>query len=144
MPIAVLARTEGYEAARRRNAPPPTTTRAGVMHVRSASAYTYAMEIMGASAPAFKIGWAFNYEARMRQFNLYALPQIGGLSYRVRLFHLWATARLAFKLERALLQSFEHKRHRTNSEVIYDVRFTELQSVWSQQVLELNRKSLGM
>jgi len=141
MPIAVVARTEGYEAARRRNAPPPTTTRAGVMHVRSSPAYTYVMEVSGAPTSAFKIGWAFNYEARMRQFNLYALPEIGGLSYRVRLFHLWETARLAFKLERALLRSFEQKRHRSNSEVVCDVPFSELLSVWSQEVLEL-RKSL--
>lgn len=141
MPISVLARTEGYEDARRRNAPPPTTRRAGVMHVRRAPAYTYVMEILGATTPAFKIGWTFNYEARMRQFNLYALPEIGGLSYRVRLFHLWATARLAFKLERALLRSFEHKRHRSNSEVVCDVPFSELLSVWGQQVLELKRKS---
>lgn len=78
----------------------------------------------------------------MRQFNLYALPEIGGLSYRVRLFHLWETATLAFKLERALLRSFEHKRHRGNSEVVCDVPFGELLSVWTQQVLELKRSSL--
>jgi hypothetical protein len=144
MPISALARTEGYEAARRRNAPPPTTKRSGVMHVRRAPAYTYVMEILGASTPAFKIGWTFNYEARMRQFNLYALPEIGGVSYRVRLFHLWETARLAFKLERALLRSFDQKRHRGNSEVICDVTFGELVSVWSQEVLELKRKSFAI
>ena len=31
-----------------RNAPPPSTTRAGVMHMRSASAYTYALRKVGA------------------------------------------------------------------------------------------------
>src|SRR5439155_18681182 len=46
--VRVQARTEGEEVARRRGAPPPTTTRTGVMHLRRAPAYTYAMEIQGA------------------------------------------------------------------------------------------------
>jgi hypothetical protein len=139
MPINVLARLEGYEAARRRNAPPPATTRSGVMHVRRAPAYTYAMEIQGASSSAFKIGWAFDYGARMRQFNLYALPQIGGLSYRVRLFQFWATARQAFKMEQEVLRRFDAQRHPANREVIYDVGYSKLQSAWGACVLTLRR-----
>jgi hypothetical protein len=140
MPIGVLARLEGYETARRRNAPEPTTTRSGVMHFRNAPAYTYAMEIQGASGSAFKIGWAFNYETRVRQFNLYALPKLGGLSYRVKLFHFWATARQAFRMEQALLRSFDAKRHASNREVIYGVSYEELQTAWSAHVLDLRRK----
>lgn len=94
----VLARTEGHDVARRRNAPVPTTMRTGVMHVRHLAAYTYAMEIQGSRTPAFKIGWAFDHEARARQFNQYALPDIGGLSYRVILSEFWATAREAFRM----------------------------------------------
>jgi hypothetical protein len=63
-PIGVQARLEGYEVARRRNTPPPTTKRTGIMHVRHAPAYTYAMEVRGAAITAFKIGWAFNYNVR--------------------------------------------------------------------------------
>ncbi len=77
-PIRARARIEGYEAARRRVAPPPTTTRTGVMHLRRAPAYTYAMAIEGASRVAFKIGWAFDFRIRQRQFNLYALPLLSG------------------------------------------------------------------
>ena len=79
LPIRARARVEGEEAARRRDAPPPTTTRTGVMHLRRAPAYSYAMEIEGASRGAFKIGWAFDFQTRQRQFNLYALPQLDGL-----------------------------------------------------------------
>jgi hypothetical protein len=37
------ARIENPDAARRRGAPPPSTMRAGIMHMRTAKAYTYAM-----------------------------------------------------------------------------------------------------
>jgi hypothetical protein len=138
-PINVLARTEGYETARRRNAPRPTTTRNGVMHVRRAPAYTYVMEIKGASTSAFKIGWAFDYGLRERQFNLYALPDLGGLSYYVRLFQLWATARQAFRMEQKLLRAFDVKRHPGNREVVYGVSLGELKTAWSACVYALRR-----
>lgn len=137
----ILARTEGHDAARRRNAPVPTTTRTGVMHVRSLAAYTYAMEIQRASAPAFKIGWAFDYRTRARQFNQYALPEIGGLSYRVILFELWETAREAFRMEQYLLRSFDTKRHSTNREVIHGISLNELEFAWGESILRLRRKA---
>jgi hypothetical protein len=56
-PVRAVARIEGEDVARRRAAPPPTTQRAGVMHVRHAPAYTYAMKIGDANATLFKIGW---------------------------------------------------------------------------------------
>jgi hypothetical protein len=43
-PVRAVARIEGEDVARRRAAPPPTTQRAGVMHVRHAPAYTYAQD----------------------------------------------------------------------------------------------------
>jgi len=47
-------RIDGQDAARKRGAPPPSTTRTGVMHMRNASAQTYAMRVKGASETAFK------------------------------------------------------------------------------------------
>src|SRR5262249_41077399 len=102
--IRVLARLEGEDVARRRGAPIPTTMRSGVMHIRRAPAYTYVMEIEGAPN-AFKIGWALDFNARMRQFNLSSLPELGGLRYRVRMKELWNNARQAFHMEQHLLQS---------------------------------------
>lgn len=129
--LRVQTRLEGAEVARRRGAPPPTTTRSGVMHLRNAPAYTYAMEIQGATSSAFKIGWAFNHKARAREFNLYALPKLGGLSYQIRLTELWDTARQAFQMERELLQRFDKLRHPMNSEVVCGASIEELKSTWS-------------
>jgi hypothetical protein len=44
-PVRAVARIEGEDVARTRAAPPPTTQRTGVMHVRRAPAYTYAMKV---------------------------------------------------------------------------------------------------
>lgn len=129
-PIRAGARVEGEEAARRRAAPPPTTTRTGVMHLRRAPAFTYAMAIEGATGMAFKIGWAFDFRARQRQFNLYALPQLNGLRYQTRLQHLWGTARAAFNMEQAILRQFDGDRHPANREVIFGVRYEALEAAW--------------
>jgi hypothetical protein len=104
--IRARARLEGTAAARRMAAPPPATTRRGVMHMRRASAYTYAMQVVGASPLAFKVGWAFDYKARAQQFNQAAMPELGGLQYRPVLNHLWDTAREAYVMEQQLLDYF--------------------------------------
>jgi len=52
------------------------------MHVRHAPAYTYAMKIEGTAETLFKVGWAFDYKKRQRDFNLSSLPQLGGLRYK--------------------------------------------------------------
>lgn len=75
--VRATARVEGTEAARRKGAPPPSTTRSGVMHMRRAPAFTYAMAIEGASIPAFKIGWAFDQKQREQHFNQTSMPLIG-------------------------------------------------------------------
>jgi hypothetical protein len=129
-PVRARARLEGEEAARRRGAPLPTTTRTGIMHLRRAPAYTYAMAVEGASRIAFKIGWAFDFRARQGDFNLYALPTLGGLRYEARLQHLWGTARAAFKMEQALLRRFDSSRLPANREVVVAVRYDELQAAW--------------
>ncbi len=138
-PVRARARIEGEEAARRRAAPPPTTMRTGVMHVRRAPAYTYAMTIEGASNLAFKIGWAFDFQERQRQFNLYALPQLNGLRYRTLLQHLWGTARAAFQMEQAVLRKFDSDRHPANREVIFGVKFNALEAAWVAYLQQARR-----
>jgi hypothetical protein len=110
-PVRAVARVEGEDVARRRAAPPPTTRRTGVMHFRRAPAYTYAMKIEGAAAMSFKVGWAFDYRMRERDFNLSSLPQLGGLRYRAALHHLCDTARAAYRMEQKILTKFDTQRH---------------------------------
>src|SRR5205807_3334101 len=88
------------------------------------------MKIEGASSMSFKIGWAFNWRRREREFNLSSLPQLGGLRYRTELKEFWRTAREAFKMEQAILQRFDHRRHPQNREVICGVPHEQLQSAW--------------
>jgi hypothetical protein len=137
-PIRARARTEGEEQARRRGAPPPTTTRRGVMHMRRAPAYTYAMVIRGAAVESFKLGWAFEYRARQRTFNLAALPELGGVRYETRLQHLWDTAEQAFKMEQDLLRHFDAVRHPTNREVV-QTEESRLQAAWIDYLMRERR-----
>ena len=126
-------RIEGKDAVRRRGAPPPSTTRAGIMHMRSVPAHTYAMRIKHASEIAFKIGWTFDATARQREFNLAAIPALGGLSYEIKLTHLWNTARSAFLMEQLILRHFDKHRHPANREVITGVPYKRLEEVWTAQ-----------
>lgn len=125
------------EKARKKAAPPPTTRRAGVMHLRKAPAYTYAMEIIGANEVAFKIGWAFDHKVRARQFNLSSLPQLGGLRYRIIFEHLWETARSAFAMEQALLRDFDALRHPANREVLAPLTRETLWNAWMTYLIKL-------
>jgi len=137
-PVRARARTEGEERARRRGAPPPTTTRRGVMHMRRAPAYTYAMAVWGAVAEAFKLGWAFDYRARQRTFNLAALPELGGIRYETRLQHLWDTAEQAFKMEQDLLRQFDAARHPANREIV-QIEENQLQAAWIAYLMKARR-----
>jgi len=139
-PTKAYARVHGSEAARRRGAPPPTTTRTGVMHLRAAPAYTYLMKVEGAVEDAHKVGWAFDYRARQRGFNSAALPQLGGLRYRTLMFELWDTARNAFAMEQALLRQFDTARHPANREIIHGVPQSNLETAWVNQ-LQITRRS---
>lgn len=141
-PTKAYARVHGNDAARRRGAPPPTTTRTGIMHLRAAPAYTYLMKIEGAAEEAYKIGWAFDYRSRERGFNFVALPQLSGLRYRTILFELWDTARQAFGMEQALLRQFDGARHPSNREVIHGIPFGTLQDAWIAW-LQTVRKAAG-
>lgn len=116
--------------AAKRSAPPPTTTRKGVMHMRRAPAYTYAMKIVGARPNAFKIGWAFDFRQRARQFNHAAMPGLGGLEYKPFRFHLWDTARQAFTMEQALLAQLSARQHPDNSEIVQGLSDDDLDALW--------------
>jgi hypothetical protein len=128
--VRARTRLEGSAAARRKAAPLPTTTRRGVMHMRRAPAYTYAMQLIGASQPSFKIGWAFDQNARARQFNQAAMPQLGGISYKPVFEHLWDTARQAYRMEQQLLSQFHGKRHPANHEIVCSVSYDDLMAAW--------------
>jgi hypothetical protein len=129
-PVRARARIEGEDAARRRAAPPPTTMRQGIMQLRRAPAYTYLMALEGSHRIAFKVGWAFEYNTRQRQFNQLALPEIGGLRYVTRLHRLWDTARAAFAMEQHILRQFDQQRHRANREIIHGIAYASLEAGW--------------
>lgn len=134
------ARIEGLEAARRRSAPPPSTNRTGVMHMRRAPAFTYAMLVEGAERPAVKIGWAFDWQQRERQFNHTAAPLLGGLRYRTILHALWNTAAEAFHMEQTLLRGFDNLRHSANSEIITPMTREGIERAWIESLAEIRRK----
>lgn len=139
-PTRAYARVHGEAAARRRGAPPPTTIRRGVMHLRAAPAYTYLMRIEGSEIEAYKVGWAFDYRARQRGFNFIALPELGGVRYRSQLVELWDTARQAFSMEQAVLREFDNARHPANREIIHGVRYEKIERAWIAR-LQLMRRS---
>lgn len=145
--IEATARIEGDSAARRRGAPPPTTSRRGVMHMRRAPAFTYALAISRTQGVGradlhvgFKIGWAFDWEARMRTFNHTAMPLLGGLRYAPRLKQLWPTAMAAYRMERAVLGRFNNARHRHNHEIITDIAADALDLGWASCLVQVKRR----
>ncbi|WP_420101223.1 hypothetical protein [Bosea sp. (in: a-proteobacteria)] len=119
----------------KRSPPPATTMRTGVMHMRRAAAYTYAMEIKGARRVAFKIGWSFDYKQRAVQFNHAAMPDLGGLEYAPFRVHLWDTARQAYHMEQRLLGRLEKHRSTSNHQIIVGVTAKEIDAVWIQGVM---------
>lgn len=138
-PIAARARVEGADAARRKAAPPPTTQRTGIMLMRRAPAFTYAMEILGAKEPAIKIGWAFDWSQRERTFNHTAMPAIGGLRYKTELHHLFDTAREAFRMEQSLLARFDQRRHPHNAEIVTPATLDDVKVAWIDYLVSLRR-----
>jgi hypothetical protein len=136
-------RVHGQAEARRRSTPPPSTTRRGVMHMRRANAFTYAMRLHGASGGALKIGWSFDWRARERKFNHSALPDLGGIRYHTILKHEWDTATNAFLMEQKVLNHFELNRSRFNIEIITRVDEDELNRVWADKILEVMNKDRG-
>lgn len=115
-----------------RNAPPPQTTRKGVMRMRREQAATYCFRIEGASSPAFKIGWAFDVHRRQADFNRYSLHEIGGLKYVLFESEIWGTAKLAYRMEQQLLRELHQFRLTGNTEVVVNVAEADLRAVWEQ------------
>jgi hypothetical protein len=97
------------------------------------------MAVEGAKRNSFKIGWAFNPQARRREFNLAALPEIGGLRYRLQLEELWDTARQAYQMEQAILRQFDRYRHPANREILYEISPEELTRAWTDYVHQAHR-----
>ena len=126
----IQRRIEKKYGTAKRSAPPPWTTRRGLMHMRRSPAYTYAMEIIGTNSEAFKIGWAFDYQQRARQFNHAAMPELGGLEYKPILYNLSETAREAYAMEQSLLSCFNGQLHPDNREIILGVSRSQLESAW--------------
>jgi hypothetical protein len=86
---------------------------------------------------ATKVGWAFDYKRREREFNLAALPQLGGLQYKTAFIHLWDTARAAYRMKQAMLKNFDTRRHASNHEVLVDIEEGMLLTGWSQYLLSV-------
>jgi hypothetical protein len=101
------------------------------------------MRVKGASEVAFKIGWAFDADARAREFNLASIPALGGLSYKKTLTHLWNTARSAFLMEQLLLRHFDNYRHQGNREVITGVPYHQLENTWTEVVPKVSRSQIA-
>lgn len=123
----------GEEEARRRNAPPPTEgVRRSIMQMRSGAAYVYWFRlVIDGKIVGHKIGWAFDWEQRLRQFNTVALSALGGLRYKVNNVQQFATARLAFRVEQKLLRNFDEHRHRSNREVLTGIKTETIKEVWN-------------
>ena len=88
------------------------------------------MKLVGATQNAFKIGWAFDFKQRARQFNHAAMPDLGGIEYRPFRFHLWDTARQAFVMEQALLSHLDARLHPNNVEIVQGVSDDDLDALW--------------
>jgi hypothetical protein len=106
------------------------------MHMRRMSAYTYVMEIQGTATAAFKVGWAFDYKAREREFNATAMPKLGGLRCKPVLFQQWSTAMQAFRMEQWLLHKLDSLRHPANHEIVTPMTFDKLKAVWLEYLLK--------
>jgi hypothetical protein len=133
---SALVRVYGENSTRSMISPPPSTSRRGVMHMRGALAYTYVMEIRGPRVTAYKIGWTFDYRKRARQFNQSSLPAIGGVIYTTKIYHLWDTARQAYRMEQTILKKFLRYRHPDNHEVLFRLDYAKLEAFWNQYCTE--------
>lgn len=144
IPVKRSARTEARisedDGARWRAAILPTYGMR-IMQVRRVRAFTYAMTIDHAATAAIKIGWAFNYSRRERDFNQAAMPALGGLRYRTFLKEEWDTATEAFRMEQALLRQFDERRHPKNREILTDLTPMDIQDAWINYLAAKRRRA---
>lgn len=81
-----------------------------------------------------KIGWAFDWKQRVRQFNTVALSALGGLRYEVNYAQQFDTARLAFHVEQKLLRNFDAHRHKSNREVLTGIEPKAIEDAWNRTI----------
>lgn len=142
VPLLASLRTNsrlfGDDEARRRNAPPPAEgARRGIMHMRKGAANVYWFQLMaGQLVVGHKIGWAFDYRQRLRQFRAVSISALGGLEYRANRFQLFESARLAFQVEQKILRHFDANRHRSNREVLTGVEPEQIETIWNSCITD--------
>jgi len=127
----------GKDAARRRGAPVPAeNARRGVMHMRRGAAYVYWFHLVtDGKIAGHKIGWAFDWEQRLGQFNAVSLGALGGLRYKVQSHQQFDTARLAFRVEQEVLRILDKHRHPANQEVLTGIRREAVAEVWDRCIV---------
>ena len=97
------------------------------------------MEIVGAAKPSIKIGWAFDWKNRERQFNQASMPEIGGLRYKTIFYEFHGSAMEAFQMEQSLLKEFDSLRHRENVEILTPLTKDQVQRSWINYLAGKNR-----
>lgn len=115
---------------------PATQGRAAVVP-HPGPAETYALALQGASILAVKIGWAFDHLARCREFNMAAMPSLGGIAYAPLRHRAWPSAEQAFAMEQAILRRFAAHRHPANGEIIVGISTDELLAAWDEAAMRV-------
>jgi hypothetical protein len=143
VPLLTSLRTDsrlfGEDEARRRNAPPPAEgVRRGIMHMRQGMAHVYWFRLAADNQiVGHKIGWAFDYRQRLRQFRAVSMSALGGLQYQAHRFQSLESARLAFKVEQGILRTFDQHRHRSNREVLTGLDTSQIEQVWDRHITDV-------
>lgn len=137
--ISAERKLYGEEASKRRGAPPPTEgVRRGVMHMRETPAYTYWFHlVLGDKIVGHKIGWAFDYKQRLRQFRSVSLHKLGGIEYKPYRHQQLNTARLAFRAEQKIFGILDGKRHPSNREVLTKITKADIEVVWDKVITSI-------
>ena len=114
---------------------PAEAVRCGIMHMRRAPAFVYwfRLEVRG-EVVGHKIGWAFDWKQRLRQFNSISLNTLGGLLYKPSKYQLFNSASEAFRIEQQILKDCDGCRHPSNREVLSGINTPQVEEVWDTRV----------
>jgi hypothetical protein len=136
-PISADREVFDEQAIRRRGAPVPAEgVRRGIMHMRRAPAFVYWFRLeVGDRVVGHKIGWAFDWRQRLRQFNSVSLNALGGLRYKSFMDQQFNSAREAFRIEQQILEDFDGYRHPSNREVLTGIKTPQIDEVWHTRVI---------
>jgi hypothetical protein len=134
--VASNRKLYGQSGSKRRGAPAPTEgVRRGIMHMRNAPAFVYwFILVTDNKIVGHKIGWAFDWKQRLKQFNSVSLHPIGGLLYKAKRTQEFDTARQALHVEQELLKAFDSQRHPHNREVLRGPSTAQIEGVWNAHV----------